>query len=127
MLAYPEILPLDAITLAAEIVKARAIQARKQEFALATWNVQGYVQRMTLGVPTLPGTMEGDDGCDCDDETMEALLGLEAALYEFDEEANFGAEDEMESISIITLLAIASAVMQLITFLRNRKDIEPQA
>lgn len=126
MLAYPEILPLDAITLAAEIVKARAIQARKQEFALATWNVQGYVQRMTLGVPTLPGC-DGDDGCDCDDETMEALLGLEAVLYEFDEEANFGAEDEMESISVITLLAIASAVMQLITFLRNRKDIEPQA
>lgn len=124
MLNYPTMLPLDAAQLCTEIIKQRAIQARKQEFAHAAWNVQGYIQNMTLGMPTLPGAA-CPDGCDCDESMEDAIYELEGALYEYEnEEVQFGAEDQQESISIVTILAIASAVMQLIQMWRNRPQPE---
>ena len=126
MLAYPKSLPLDAIQLATEIVKDRAIQARKVEFAQAAWNIQGFVLEKTLGTPTLPGCPVDGSDCDCDDETYQKLLDLEAVMFEMESEPQmFGAEDEQEAASVVTIIAIVSGILQLISFLRNRKDPDP--
>jgi hypothetical protein len=128
MLAYPPILPLDAASLVAEIVKGRTIQARKVEFAHALWNVQGYVQKVTLGDPTiLPGASLEDLGIDpmTFEQIMEILLDLEADLDEFESEgvmmgAGNDEEAQQEAICIITIISIVGAVLQAIQLWRNR-------
>jgi hypothetical protein len=126
MIAYPTTLPLDAAALIAEIVKSRAVKTRRAEFAQAGWNVQGYIQKVTIGEAVAPDEFGCDNDCDCDFETVaDVLMNIEAELTSFQEEPiTFGAEDpeesEAESISIITILSIVGAVLQAIQLWRNR-------
>lgn len=135
MIAYPQTLPLDAATLIAEIVKARQVTQRKAEFAHAGWNVQGYVQKVTLGEPIV---MVGADGTALSTEAQDAtfnqvadtLLGIEKELVEYEETAGmaFGAETaaeaEAESVSVMTVIAIIGAVLQAIQLWRNHNNEE---
>lgn len=46
---YPSEFPTDSVMTLASIVKSGQIAARKDEFALSVWNVQGFVQGQLLG------------------------------------------------------------------------------
>ncbi len=54
MLSYPTSPPLDAVTSLLTIVKSGSIPANKAAFALAVWNVQGYLQNRALGSTDAP-------------------------------------------------------------------------
>ncbi len=127
MIAYPQTLPLDAAALVAEIVKKREVTARKAEFAHAGWNVQGYVQKVTLGDPT-PIVGEASSESDEDatyEQVMETLLSIEGELDEFQHEGITlygGTEEETqeEATSVLVVLGVVSAILQAIQLWRNR-------
>lgn len=128
MLEYPAVLPLEAAQLCLQITKERAIQARKAEFGLASWNVQGYIQRVTLGMPALPGD---PDPAETVPAIEEAVFDLEEALYDYEEngtDLQFGSPDDDdddsdgERGSIIVVLAIISTIAQLINLWRNKEE-----
>lgn len=128
MTPYPSTLPLDAASLVAEIVKNRQVQERKREFALAAWNVQGYIQKVTLGDNVLFGTPNSNsDTKDANllTEVDDILMQIEKDLYDYQSGGiSFSASNEEESISVVTVLAIISAVMQLIELWRNKRQPE---
>lgn len=129
MLDYPSSIPMDAAQLCLEIAKARAIQARKAEFALASWNVQGYVQRVTLGMPALPGDPSPAEAIPQIEDT---IFELEEALYEQENDMvlEFGDEeagaDGDEQGNILVILAAIGVVIQAIQAWRNRQPSEDQ-
>lgn len=49
MQKYPSALPTESLATLVEIVKSKAVAKRKAEFALAVWNLQGYVQSKAFG------------------------------------------------------------------------------
>jgi hypothetical protein len=123
MIQYPQVLPLDAAQLVAEIVKTRKVQERKMEFAHAAWNVQGYIQKVTLGEPSGFSTFGADDSTFGD--VMEVLLDIEADLDELEEQGmmmSAANDDEAkeEAGSILVILGIVSAILQAIQLWRNR-------
>lgn len=129
MLEYPAVLPLEAAQLCLQITKERAIQARKAEFGLASWNVQGYIQRITLGMPALPGDPAPEETVPAIEET---IFALEEALYDYEENGTdlmFGAGDEddddpdNERGSILVILAVISTIAQLINLWRNKEEV----
>ncbi len=130
MLEYPSILPLEAAQLCLEIVKARAIQARKSEFGLASWNVQGYIQRVTLGMPALPGDPNPDEVIPQIEDTIyqleEALYDAESdmqvTLYGDDAEDADSPEKDEERGNIMVVLAVVGIVIQLVQAWRNKQD-----
>jgi hypothetical protein len=129
MVEYPVSLPLEAAQLCLEITKTRAIAARKAEFGLASWNVQGYIQRVTLGMPALPGDPSNPEVVI--PQIEDAIYELEAALVDYEDEGvemQFGAEspeeqaeEEKEAGSVFVVIAIAGLILQLVQAWRNRE------
>jgi hypothetical protein len=134
MVDYPSTLPLEAAQLCLEITKARAIQARKAEFGLASWNVQGYIQRVTLGMPALPGDPDPEVTIPQIEDT---IYQLEEALYEAEENMQFTmyedsatgeieAQGEEERGNVMVILAVVGIVIQLVQAWRNKTESDIQ-
>jgi hypothetical protein len=125
MIDYPLTLPLDAAALVAEIVKTRTVQTRKAEFAHAGWNVQGYIQKVTLGDPQ-PRMAAGDADEDAAfPQVMETLLSIEGDLDAYQHEgvllsAESDDQAQEEAGSILVVLGVISAILQAIQLWRNR-------
>lgn len=123
MISYPDIVPMDAILLTTEIVKSRQLQERKQEFAHAAWNVQGYIQRVTLGAPSPVIALYTPE--DDSEETIDSLVALHDTLESYEQEGVYmttSAEENEEPGSIITIVSIVTITLQLLRlWLENRQ------
>lgn len=120
MTPYPVTLPLDCVTTVIDILKNKKVQERKKEFGLCAWNIQGFVQKMVLGDPSAVVGCDGD--CDCTTE-LEQLYEVCAEYNDVAFNAMTASEpsDNPEAIDPMTIVAIISAIMQVIEMLRNRK------
>ena len=125
MLDYPEVVDLEAVTTLVSIVKNREIMEKKQEFAKAGWNVQGYLQRIFIGDPgkLLPGSSFAHSGA-----LQDALEDLEETLDSYqkaDSGMTFTARSAKDPEDIGTVLLIITTVLNLLKALgfikQNRK------
>ena len=122
MTPYPTTLPLDCLTTVAEILKTRTVQTRKQEFGLCAWNVQGFIQRMTLGDPVMSNVSPEQSEATYTDEQINELFGCCDNYVDY-ELNNFSATPEdAVNMDPATIIAIVSAIMQLIEMLRNKRN-----
>jgi hypothetical protein len=73
--SYPSELPAESVREIVRIVRTNRLAEERALFALAAWNVQGFLQRLLVGEPTpLVGSIELSDD--------EGLAGLEAVAAE---------------------------------------------
>ena len=79
MLRYPTDAPLDAVSSLVAIVKSQNIAGQKEQFALALWNVQGYIQGKALGEGPLVVGCLGGSTCS-DEEAIAAATAIESQL-----------------------------------------------
>lgn len=127
MLDYPEVVDLQAVTTLVDIVKNRQIMERKQEFAKAGWNVQGYLQRIFIGDPgkTLPGSSYAHSGA-----LQDALEDLEETLDKYqkaDAGMTFTAKSAKDPEDIGTVLLIITTVLNLLKalgFIKKNRETE---
>jgi hypothetical protein len=121
MLQYPDVLDLSCVTTLIDIVKNRQINERKQELAICAWNVQGYLQKIFIGVAPKAsyGLVYAHSG-----ELQEGLEELEVVLSNYEVAPQvFGAEDEKEVKDIGTIIMVVSLVLQLLRtlgFIKNK-------
>jgi len=119
---YPDQLPVASVSLAVAIVREGSAVARKAELGLALWNVQGYLQRVSLGVPN--GEAEfASLACGDETELLVELNGAcEGALVQLGPtEAHDAMGDAEVSMDPATILLVVKSVMELIALWRNRR------
>lgn len=85
MIGYPDQLPTDAIQNIVSIVMGGNILAKKDEFALSAWNLQGYFQKVLIPASTTSVSALSASNTLDDEEAVEALNHLKALLDKGDE------------------------------------------
>jgi hypothetical protein len=113
MTNYPETLSMESVATVIEIVKNREVDARKQELALAGWNVAGFLLKTFVGEPVKEVGCDNPD-CDCTDEEKELLAVMGAALVSMQEEGSFSVEDEKAGWDISILLTLLPLLLELL-------------
>ena len=136
---YPDLFPASCIAKAAQIVREGSSVVKKSELGLCLWNVQGYLQRVVLGVPD--GYDEVYRGASSEvGESVAALTpGGECDAMATLEVACSGAIDQLgpsephdamhasaaasdkASIDPATIVLIATIVKELIALWRSRR------
>lgn len=113
MLAYPQMVDFECIKTLLEILKAREVVDRKQEFCKCAWNVAGYLLYISIG--DVPGSSRGvvyaHTGA-----MQDGLEDLEVELGDFITTLNLpgAVEPGDEPGDIGTVLMIVSVVLNLL-------------
>lgn len=122
MVQYPEVLDLEAISTLVNIVKNRQLVERKKEFGIAAWNVQGYLQRIFIGVPldNQVGAFYAHSGDIQDglEELQDVLATYESSKQEY------SASNPEEAQDIGTVILIVSTILNLLRslgFIKERR------